>query len=61
MLLAVTMWRPRPAIPPFHRFVREPKLSLDAISLQLSRCLCGGLLRPVSPCRAVYKNLKSVG
>jgi hypothetical protein len=37
--------------------VQESKLLLDAISLQLSKCLCGGLLRPVSPCWAVYKSV----
>ena len=44
-----------PHLPPIHRMVREPKPSLDAISLQLSKCLCGGLLHPASPCRAASK------
>jgi len=49
-----------PHLPPIHRMVREPKPSLDAISLQLSMCLCGGSLTPVSPLSGCFPNLKSV-
>ena len=55
VLLAVTMWLFHGTIPPIHRvFVREPEFPLDAISLQLSKSLCGpgrpGPSRPEGCC-----------